>query len=205
MTAENTADVAEQPHLGAAATEEIATLPPNSSPTSSVGLAPRTGEPRRSWLIRLATISCGLAAVAASASLLWSYWIAVTDYFHASWLTAQFGDLLKVYVVLLVVGLTAAALLVVISNVITGYYSWFGYRWARVAGIVSSALSPLTLLINPIGWFAIGFALVGAGLLWLPAAKRFFAAWQDHRHPQTEFAAPIGSVFYGPLPRYHHS
>lgn len=205
MTAENTAEVAEQSQPTAPATDEIATLPPSVLPTSTVGLNPRTGEPRRGWLIRLATISCGLAAVTTSASLLWCYWIAVTDYFHASWLTAQFTELLKVYVVLLVVGLTTAALLVVISNVITGYYGWFGYRWARVAGIVSGALSPLTLLINPIGWLAIGFALVGAGLLWLPAAKSFFDAWQAHRHPLTDFAPPLGSVFYGPLPRYRRS
>ena len=205
MTAENTAEVAEQSQPTATVTEEIATLPPAVSPTSTVGLAPRTGAPRRRWLIRIATISCGLAAVTASASLLWCYWIAVTDFSQASWLTAQFTELLKVYKVLLVVGLTTATLLVVISNVITGYYSWFGHRWARVAGIVSGALSPLTLLINAIGWAAIGFSLVGAGLLWLPAAKSFFDAWQAHRHPLTDFAAPVSSVFYGPLPRYRRS
>ncbi|MBA3021982.1 hypothetical protein [Propionicimonas sp.] len=201
MTAESPAPVVELPSPDPGGATEIATLPPSTN-DSGVSINVRTGEPRRSWLIRLVTVATWLAAGFATASLLWFYWIAVTDFYHASWLTAQFGKVQKLYGVLLVVGLTSAALLVAISSIITGYYAWFGYRWTRVAGIIAAALSPLTLLLNPVGWAAIPLAVLGAGLLWLPAATAHFQAWQDHRHPSTQFAAPVTSVLYGPLPRY---
>lgn len=182
-------------------TAEIATLPPTPS-HDLAGLNPRTGEPRRPWLIRLAAISSWLAAAAAAASLLWTYWVAVTDYFGSSWLTGRFEELLIWQEVLLMVALTVAALVVVVSAVITGYYGWFGHRWTRIAGIVSAVVSALVLLLNPIGWAAIPLAILGAGLLWTPRASAFFDAWKAHRHPETAFAPPLTSVFYGPLPRY---
>jgi hypothetical protein len=205
MTADDSADLAEQPLAQVAPEAEIATLPPNTTNASAVAVNPRTGEPRRSWLVWLTGASCLLAATAAVAALLGSYWVAVTDFAHASWLTAQVAEPSVLTQVLLVVGLTAAALLVAISNVITGYYAWFGYRWTRIAGAISGVLSLLSLLLNPIGWFAIGFSLAGTGLLWLPPFSAFFAAWQTHRHPQAEFAPPTTSVTYGPLPRYRRS
>ncbi len=128
--------------------------------------------------------------------------MAVTDYFRSSWLTDQFYELFIWQEVLLMVGLTVAALAVVISAVITGYYAWFGHRWTRIAGIVSGVASLLVLLLNPVGWAAIPLALLGAGLLWTPRASSFFDAWQAHRHPATAFAPPLTSVQYGPLPRY---
>ncbi|MCE1174931.1 MAG: hypothetical protein LWW77_10040, partial [Propionibacteriales bacterium] len=180
---------------------EIATLPPTPT-TDRVGLNPRTGEPRRPWLIGVSTVSSWLAATAAGASLLWTYWVAVTDYFGSSWLTAQFKELLIWQEVLLMVALTVAVLAVAISAVITGYYAWFGHRWTRIAGIVSGVVSGLVLLLNPVGWAAIPLAIIGAGLLWTPRASSFFDAWANHRHPQTAFAPPLTSVRYGPLPRY---
>jgi hypothetical protein len=202
MTAELPASVTELPQPAASGDTEIATLPPTALAAGPVPLNPRTGEPRRSWLVRVATAANWLAAGFAAASLLWSYWIAVTDFGHASWLTAQFEKPTVLTQVLLVAGITAAALLVTIGTVITGYYAWFGYRWTRIAGIITAALSLLTLLLNPIGWPAIPLAALGAGLLWLPAATAHFQAWQAHRHPDIPFAPPVTSVNYGPLPRY---
>jgi hypothetical protein len=185
----------------AAPVAEIATLPP--TPTHDLaGLNPRTGEPRRPWLIRLSSISSWLAAAAAAASLLWTYWLAVTDFFGSSWLTDRFDELFIWQQVLLMVALTVAVLAVVISTVITGYYAWFGHRWTRISGIVSGVLSGLVLLLNPVGWAAIPLAILGAGLLWTPRASGFFDAWAAQRHPDTIFAPPLTSVFYGPLPRY---
>jgi hypothetical protein len=205
MTAEHSAETVESAPISPAPAAEIATLPPSTLGSVAATLNPRTGEPRRSVLIWLASASCLLATASAISSLLFGYWTAVTNLAQAFWLTAQFAKPEILTQVLLVVGLTTAALLIAISNVITGYYSWFGHRWSRIAGIVSGSLSLLVLLLNPIGWPAIGFALLGAGLLWTPGATAFFQAWDAHRHPSINFAPPAVSVAYGPLPRYRRA
>jgi hypothetical protein len=183
---------------------EIATLPPPPS-TDAAGINPRTGEPRRPWLIRLATITLWAGAATAAASLLWTYWVAVEDFIGSSWLTSRFVWVPSGWAALMMAGLTVAMLLVAISAVITGYYAWWGHRWTRICGIIATVLSGLMLLINPIGWAAIPLAAIGTGLLWLRPAGTFFDAWRAHRHPDTAFAPPLTSVFYGPLPRYRKS
>ncbi|PKQ31156.1 MAG: hypothetical protein CVT62_09465 [Actinobacteria bacterium HGW-Actinobacteria-2] len=205
MTAEAplpvTAEASAPPVTAEAAVAEIATLPPLPN-TTSAGVNPRTGEPRRPWLIRVATVLLWLATATAAASLLWTYWIAVEDLIGSSWLTSRFERIEVGYDALLAVALTVAMLLPATGAVITGYYAWFGHRWTRIAGIITTALSLLMLLLNPIGWAVIPLAAIGTGLLWLPQARSFFDAWQAHRHPETAFAPPQTSVYYGPLPRY---
>lgn len=164
---------------------------------------PRTGEPRRPVVIVLATVLCWLAVAITAASVLWVYWDAISRFAQASWLMGQFvtepGSLERV---LLAVAVTAVAIIIGTANAIVGYYAFTGYRWTRIAGLISAALTCGALVLNQLGWYAIPAAVLGAALLWLPPAKRFFIAWTARRHPQQVFAPPTVDVVYGPLPRY---
>jgi hypothetical protein len=181
----------------------IATLAP--PPRTVIGVAdnPRTGEPRRPLVVAIATVACWLAVAITGASLLWVYWDAVFRFAQASWLMGQFvttpGSLERV---LLALAVTVVFLLIATANAIVGYYAWTGYRWTRIAGIISASLSFGALVLNQLAWFAIPAAIIGAGLLWLPRAGAFFTAWQVRRHPEQVFAPPTLDVFYGPLPRF---
>lgn len=183
-------------------TSQILTLPPTALPTLALAIDPKTAEPRRGWPVRLAAGSFWLSSAATGVALLKVYWDAVSDVTSASMLTSWFADPTLLTQVLLVVAVTAIGLLVAISSVITGYYAWFGYRWSRVSGLISAALSLLAVLLNPIGLVTASLAIIAAALLWLPSTAGFFASWQALRNPQPEFQPPATEVFYGPLPRY---
>ena len=191
---------------GAQASEEIATLDAASlSDGRLVPEDPRTGEPRRPVAIILSTVACWLAVAVAGGSLLWIYWNAVPieGFAQASWLMGQFvtepGSLERV---LLAVAVTVIGIVIGVANAIVGYYAWVGYRWTRIAGLISAGLSFGALTLNQPAWVAIPLAVFGAALLWLPPARRFFATWQLRRHPDPVFAPPTTNVYYGPLPRY---
>jgi hypothetical protein len=168
-----------------------------------VPINPRTGEPRRPVLVVVAAVLCWLAVAITAASVLWVYWDAISRFSEASWLMGQFvtekGSLERV---LLAVAVTVVAILIGTANAIVGWYALTGYRWTRIAGIISAVLSFGALVLNQLGWYAIPAAVIGAVLLWLPPANRFFIAWTARRHPQEVFAPPTVDVVYGPLPRY---
>lgn len=166
-------------------------------------ISERTGEPRRHplvWLILLlsfAAIGCTMV------SLFSVYWVCVYDFNSASFLGAliptEYGSGWRV---LLAVGLTLIALLPVISAAISGYYLFSGYRWARVAAIISFVLSGLGVLLNMIAWPAIALTGIAAGLAWLPPVSAYCGAWAAQRHQEPSYAEPVNTVTYGPLPRY---
>lgn len=164
---------------------------------------PRTGEPQRPATVVIATVLCWLAVAVTGAALLWIYWDAVGNFANASWLMGRFvttpGSLERV---LLSVAVTVIGLLIGTANAIVGYYAWVGYRWTRIAGLISAALTVSALVLNPLAWTAIPAAVIGAGLLWLPPSARFFRSWHGRRHPEQAFAPPVVDVYYGPLPRY---
>ena len=170
----------------------IGTLVPPPAAVVGVPIAPRTGEPRRPRVVAIATVLCWLA-----------YWDAVDRFAEASWLMGQFvtapGSLERV---LLAVAVTVIGILVGTVNAILGYYAWTGYRWTRIAGLVSAALTFGVLVLNQLAWLAIPVAVAGAALLWLPPAGAFFTAWTVRRHPEQVFAPPTVDVVYGPLARY---
>lgn len=184
---------------------EVGTLDAPPAPVVGVPDDPRTGEPARPWAVRIATTCCWLAVAVVGVAVLWVYWDAVPpdNFARAAWLLAQFetapGSTERV---LLAVAVTVVGLVVGATNAIVGYYAWTGYRWTRIAGLVSAALSFAALLLNPAAWAAVPLAVAGAGLLWLPAAGRFFTAWHARRHPPQVFSPPVTDVQYGPLPRY---
>lgn len=185
--------------------EPIATLDAPPVPVAIVPDDPRTGEPRIPWVVRIASVLSQLAVAVVIGSLLWVYWRAVDvdGFASASWLMGQFvtepGSLGRV---LLAVAVTVIALVICAPLAITGYYAWTGYRWTRVSGLIGVAVSFGALTLVPPAWAAIPLATVAAGLLWLPAATRYFAAWTARRHPAEVFAPPTTDVYYGPLPRY---
>lgn len=180
--------------------DTLATPPPSAEELID---DPRTGEPRRPAVITVATASCWTAVAVVGASLLWVYWDAIFRFPEASWLMGQFetgpGSLERV---LLAVAVTVIGLLIGVANAIVGYYAWTGYRWTRIAGLISAALTLGALTLNLLAWFAVPLALLGAGLLWLPRSRAFFDAWQTRRHPAPAFAPPVTDVAYGPLPKY---
>jgi len=195
-----------------AALEPTATVPPTiatvaapPAPIIGVPINPRTGEPRRPFVIILAIVLCWLAVAITAASVLWVYWDAISRFAEASWLMGQFvtekGSLERV---LLAVAVTVVAIVIGTANAIVGYYAFTGYRWTRIAGVISAVLTFGALVLNQLGWYAIPAGVIGAALLWLPPATRFFLAWTARRHPQQVLAPPTVDVNYGPLPRYRN-
>lgn len=174
---------------------------PVESPRAHVH--PLTGEPRRPWTIRLATITNWVAVAAVASSLLGAYWIAIQDFAAAAWLTGLFptepGSTERV---LLVIAVTLIVVVIAVGNVITGFYAWMGYRWSRISGLIAATLSFAALTLTQIAWVAIPLSVVGAALLWLPASSGFFLRWQALRHPEIDWATPPEAVEYGPLSRY---
>ena len=164
---------------------------------------PRTGEPLRPRTVQAATVLCWLAVAITGAAVAWIYWDAVANFANASWLMGQFvtapGSLERV---LLSVAVTVIGLAIGASNAIVGYYAWAGYAWTRFAGLISATVTVAAIVLNPLAWAAIPAAAIGAALLWLPPARRFFTTWRGRRHPEQVLAAPVVDVVYGPLPRY---
>ncbi|HEY3406838.1 MAG TPA: hypothetical protein VGK53_01555 [Propionicimonas sp.] len=195
-------DTALEPALQA----PIATVVPPPPLVVGVPINPRTGEPRRPVVIVIATVLCWLAVAITAASVLWVYWDAISRFAQASWLMGQFvtepGSLGRV---LLAVAVTAVAIIIGTANAIVGYYAFTGYRWTRIAGLIGAVLTCGALVLNQLGWYAIPASVLGAALLWLPPATKFFIAWTARRHPQEVFAPPTIDVVYGPLPRYRRA
>lgn len=185
--------------------------PPPPAPLPAAAAAvpdnPRTGEPRRPVSILIGSALCFAAVANLAGALLWLYWTAVPvpvdGFAKAAWLLGLFpaepGSGTRV---ILVSAATLIALLIAVPLTITGYYSWKGYRWTRVSGLISVALSLGTLTLNLPAWPVILLAAVGTGLLWLPSSRRFFDTWQARRHPPEVFAPPTNYVRYGPAQRY---
>jgi len=174
-----------------------------AAPAVDTSVDRRTGEPRRPAVVWVAASLLYAGVALAVAGMLWSFWTAIDSFETAAWLTGttptEPGSGLRV---LMVSGLFASTLLVGAAALIAGYYGWRGYRWARVAGVLATAVSFLTLLVNPLASSGIAAIALGALLFWLPPAGRFFERWHQRRHPQAGRPAIVGRVVYGPLPRF---
>lgn len=182
-------------------TDEIDTVALPNSPGEM--LSPRTGEPVRVWTIWVAAIAGYLTAAVTATATVWIYWDAVRHFSGASRLMGLWPtELASTERVLLAVGVTVIALLIAVPAAITGYYAWDGRRWTRWTSLVALALSVSSLLLNPLAWFAMGFAAAQAMTVWLPASKAYFDSWATVRGSAPELAPATGAVFYGPLPRY---
>lgn len=163
----------------------------------------RTGEPRRPlWVwVSAALLHVGTATI--TVGLLWAFWGSVRTFEEAAWLNrvvpTEPGALLRV---LMVTALFVVTLLIGAAASITAYYGWWGHRWTRWAGVITIALAPLALMINPVASWGIVPLVVGAALLWLPPVTRWFERWWVRRHPAPSVPGTADAVQYGPLPKY---
>ncbi|WP_232549854.1 hypothetical protein [Propioniciclava soli] len=164
---------------------------------------PRTGEPRRPWSIYGAAALLYLGVAVVFAGLLWAFWQSIDTFAEAAWLhrvtPTEPGSLIRVA---MVSGEFVVALVIGAAGIIAAHHAWWGYRWARIAGLIAVALSCAALIINPLASAGIAFAVLGAILLWLPPSRAFFARWHLRRHPGPPVATITDDVYYGPLPRY---
>lgn len=186
--------------------KEIATYPPIEISDESTPVSPRTGEPRRTWPITLATTVSylGIAALA---------WVYGWHWFRAaypenypmsahltSWIEPQPGAWLS-----LTLECCYAALVAFSGAVIglTGYHAWLGSPRVRRVGF-AALVGPIlvTVFINWYGLIPLGLAGLSLGAIWLPSAGRFFAQWQQIRQAKVETYRRPDQVFYGRLPRY---
>lgn len=161
------------------------------------------GEPRRPALAWLAFALLGVAAAIDIVALLVGMWRSVHDFANAAWLQAavptSLGDPLRV---LLVFAIWLSAVAIAATACVTGYYAWSGYGWTRWAGLIAIAVGCLAFLGNSLAPWCLAPLALGAGCLWLPPMRRFFAAWRALRHPAPVASPPPAAVSYGPLPKY---
>jgi uncharacterized membrane protein len=166
-------------------------------------LSAKTGNPERPWSIWLALLASYAAVAVLGVALGLCYWTAVDDFAHASWLMGLFPtEVGSAERVLLAVAVTFAALIPAIACVISGFYGWSGYRWARWAALVTLVLSFAGWLINVWTLAACALTLLALLAFLLPPSARFFRAWHALRHPESPYADAPAGVYYGPLPKY---
>lgn len=189
----------------------VAVIPAIPPPTQPHPIDPRTGEPRPPWAVRCAATALFLSAAVTGVAVLLVYWVAAGPELGVE--LDRFGEASvlmglwhtqpgSVWRVLLAIAVTVVAIVVAGVTSVVGYYSYAGYRWTRLGGLVAFGVSCLALLLNQLAWAALPLAALGAGLLWLPSTDRYFAAWHARRHPEPVYAPPVAAVHYGPLPRY---
>jgi uncharacterized membrane protein HdeD (DUF308 family) len=193
-------------HLGdPGAHQAIDVLAPYKPAVGAYPVSTRTGEPVRPVVLG---ISCGLlvaGAVVSSIGLVKVLWDAatVTGYHTAArvleWTKPQPVSFLTIVMVITIGAIGAA---VATSAGTIAYNAWNGRRWTRIGGIVAFALSGLTYLLNPLAMVAMIPVAIGAALLWLPEATRYFRAWGTIRTAPVVHRGWAVNVMYGILPRY---
>ncbi|MDR1431005.1 MAG: hypothetical protein LBI99_02670 [Propionibacteriaceae bacterium] len=174
------------------------------SQAAYVPISATTGEPRRpalAWIVLLLSFA---AITSFAVALGRSYWVCVYAFSQASLLTrlvpTEYGSPWRA---LLVVALTAIGLVPSIAAAISGFYVFAGYRWARVAAIITFALCvPGAWFISILAYPAIALTLAAAILAWLPPVGKYCATWSLLRNRAPAFTPPVANVRYGPLERY---
>ena len=98
---------------------------------------------------------------------------------------------------------SAAAVIAAGVPAIAGFQSWNGWRWGRWAGLLAVALTGgFAALTHDWGFVAVGLAVVGSALLWLPPVSRYLADWDRVRAERPVPYRRPESIFYGRLPRF---
>jgi hypothetical protein len=196
----------------------VASLP--ALPTTGAALAPlhaRTGQPVRPWSIWAAAVLLFVGATVVAVGLfqaMWAMaspwvrvnaqeWTKIDKFNEATWLTATFPTEPAAGLRVLFAVLCCLVTVLVAGTAATvGYHAFAGYRWTRIGGLVAVVVGLLALLLNPVAAWSIAPIALGAGLLWLPTNRPFFARWSAMRHPEPRYSAPVENVLYGPLPRF---
>lgn len=182
----------------------IATLPPPDEvhPQRSP-LNPRTGEPRRPVTIWLSTTFGYAATTIVAIAITLVMWNSIESFAEASWMNNRMptdpGSWVRVAFSIINVVVAAG---VGGSTAFVAYYAFCGSGWTRWAGLVSAAICAATLTLTPLAMIAMIPAAVSAGLLWLPASRRYFNAWTALREWKITRVALPDTIHYGPVPRY---
>jgi len=211
--------------LGDAPDTPIVVLPPIDQLDLGPRLSPKTGEPTRPPLLMASLALFYLASAVAAVTLAFTWWHAIhmATFDHAAriiqWLDPR-PDAVRYAGTWQSV---LAAVLMVITGVIMIAAPWLqahnafeGRRWTRVFGLVCVPISALAWLMTTghptfshwaqwltwFPWLGIPLCLVGAGLLWLPPLRRFFADFDYVRRPDLGTPPPTSGIQYGPLDRY---
>lgn len=186
--------------------EEIATLPPLPVLNNELPTSPRTGEPPRPAVAVVALVMFMLAAASVAVTYGMHWWAAANpgNYPDSArliqWLEPAPGKWLSLT---LEGALAAVAALVAGACGVAGLQSWHGWKWSRWAGVLAVALAAgLVALFDWSGLVAVGLALVGAVLLFLPPMSRFFRAFATFRSlGRAPYRRPE-RIYYGRLPRF---
>lgn len=191
--------------LGDPPTAPIVSLPPIEEAVAGYRLSKRTGEPVRSPLVIGATLAFGASALVAMATY-WRYWwvaIHIENFGTSAKLIELFDPRPgSASSVVLVCVMAVIGVIMTAGPGVAGYNLWHGASWTRIAGLVACGTSLLAFFVIPWSWLALGFAAIGAGLVWLPAVRPYFQAWDEFSNPKPAAIVPPAKVAYGPAPRF---
>lgn len=186
--------------------KEIATLPPLAELKRETPLSPRTGEPRRPWLLVVASVLLYLAVAAVAFSYGWHWYrAAFAETYPGSahltaWVEPEPGKWLSLFLEFVYAGLAGLA---AAAAGVVGFHAWNGGRWTRWGGLVALLLVGVqAALVNLWGLVAVGLVLAGAALLFLPPISRYFRQWDEVRALQEPRYRRPDSIYYGRLPRF---
>ncbi len=186
--------------------KQIATLPPMPVLTNETSTSPRTGEPHRPTMAVVALVAFLLAAAGVAVTYGLHWWAAANPGNYATsarlleWVEPAPGKWLALT---LEGALAVLAALGAAACGVAGVQSWNGWRWSRWAGVAALALTGgLTALFDWSALVAVGLALVGAVLLFLPRMTRFFREFATLRSTGRAAYRRPERIFYGRLPRF---
>lgn len=191
--------------LGDLPSTPIVSLPPIEEAVAGYPLSKRTGEPERSPLVTVATLAFGASAFVAMATYWYYWWVAIhIENFGTSarlieWFDPRPGSGSSV---VLVCVMALIGVIMTAGPGVAAYNLWHGASWSKVAGIVACVTSLLAITVINWSWLALGFAVIGTALVWLPQLKPYFAAWQQFSNPIQPPIVPATGVAYGPAPRH---
>lgn len=160
----------------------------------------KTGEPKHPAVIWASTALFVVASIFAFGCY-WFYWwraIHMGTFAHSAnliaWLDPRPGSAGSIVAVCI---LAAVGCLVSAAPAVTGYNAWRGNRWCRCAGVVAVGITVLCILFFPLAMVATALTAIAAGLLWLPAAGKYFDAWDEFNDPAAEPIELPENVAYG--------
>jgi len=204
--AEQQTPVGDTGGLGVSPATEIVALPPQPVNLSGLDIDPKTGEPRRTALIKaiIATFAAAGAAVFVGYWLHWWWAINIVNFAHSAnlinWVNPRPGSGMSIFlvIVLAVIGAAGVAGPWIASYNLHGGARWS--RWAGVAAIITSVLA--TVLLHY--WLAVAVVLcvVATGLLWTRPAEEYFRQWDEYLEPPVAPITPPEHVEYGPTARF---
>jgi len=200
--------------LGQAPETPILALPPTEALRPEMPIDPRTGEPPRALPIAFAYAALLAAAAVQAAGLGLAWWRAIhMETFDSAvrllaWAAPSPGSAASIFLSILMM---ATGVILVATPALTGYLGWVGrpvaMKWAIAAVVVTAATVFVTppswaIIWGNIGWLAVPFSLIGAGLIWLPQSRLALATWERFRGPASSGPDNTRPVIYGRLEQF---